>query len=148
MAFKKTQLQDLIERTLKEINLYSPAAVNLLLGTAAQESLFGTYLRQLGFNVGKGAQGCFQMERPTFDDLKRRYGDKFPVIKSFTFEQLEWDLKAQIIMARIKYYSCPGPIPEDLNGQAKYYKQYYNSPLGAATVEDYLKNYDKYVTHG
>lgn len=141
-------MQDLVERTLKEINLYSPAAANLLLGTCAQESSFGTYIKQLGFDTGKGALGVFQMEHPTFDDLQRRYGDKFPVIKSFTFGQMEWDLKAQIIMARIKYYSCPGPIPDDLNGQAKYYKKWYNTELGAATVEEYLTNYDKYVKHG
>lgn len=47
MAFNCLQFRDLITRVLKEVALYSPAAVNLLLGTAAQESGFGTYLRQV-----------------------------------------------------------------------------------------------------
>jgi len=50
MAFKKSHFQGLIELILKADlpTLYSDEAVSLLLGTAAQESLFGTYLVQLG----------------------------------------------------------------------------------------------------
>ncbi len=43
MAYNKEQFQALIYRTLRDISQYSPQAVDLLLGTAAQESQFGTY---------------------------------------------------------------------------------------------------------
>jgi len=118
------------------------------LGTAAQESLFGTYLVQLGVPPGIGGLGIFQMEGLTFNDLVARYGVKFPVIKLFSYNEMEWNLRAAIIMARVKYYSCPGVIPKDLKDQAAYYKRWYNTPLGTATVEEYLANYDKYVLHG
>lgn len=145
MSFKKEHLKDLIERVLKEVNLYSEAAVSILMDTCAQESKFGTYLKQLGLPAGKGGMGAWQIERITFEDLKARFGKKFPVIQSFTYDQMEYDLRAQIIMARIKYYSCPGLIPKDLEGQWLYYKKYYNTFLGAATREEYMYNHGKYV---
>ena len=75
MAFNCLQFRDLITRVLKEVALYSPAAVNLLLGTAAQESGFGTYLRQV-----KGpALSVFQIEEATFLDLRERMHPILPV---------------------------------------------------------------------
>ena len=47
MALNKNQFKDLIERCLKKTMMHSDAAVALLLGTAAQESAFGTYIRQI-----------------------------------------------------------------------------------------------------
>ena len=142
MSYNKFQFKNLIERATKELNLYSTGAVELLLGTAAQESGFGTYLRQLG---GGPARGAYQMEPFTFLDLQTRYAVRFPMVKSFMAEQLEYDLRCSIIMARIKYFSCPGAVPKDLSGQAWYWKIYYNSELGAGTVEEYLTAYRKYV---
>ena len=54
MSFNKTQIEDLVERVLKEVDLYSESAVNLILGTIAQESRFGTYLKQVGSGIAKG----------------------------------------------------------------------------------------------
>ena len=53
------QLKELIERVLRKVNLYSDAAVDLLMLTAAQESACGKYIRQLGNGP---ALGIFQME--------------------------------------------------------------------------------------
>jgi hypothetical protein len=72
---------------------------------------------------------------------------KVPAFRASTrtcFEQLEWDLQASIIMARIKHFSCPGAIPTDLTGQAAYWKKYYNTALGTGTIDEYLANYRKY----
>lgn len=146
MALDKIQFQSLIERVLnKDLPTLNPSKIitNLLLGTAAQESKFGTYLRQLG---GGPALGIFQMEKTTFDDLVYRFGNKFPLIKTFTFEQLEWDLRAAIIMARIKYYSCPNfPTNNEIQSLAAYWKQWYNTPLGAGKPSEFVVNYRKYV---
>jgi hypothetical protein len=142
MSYHLAHYRSLTERTLKEIGLFSIEAVELILGTTAKESDFGKYLKQLGNGP---ALGALQIERPTFNDLKQRFGNRFPSIQSFCFEQLEWDLKASIVIARIKYFSCPGPIPKDLMGQAQYWKRYYNTYLGSGTVEEYLESYRRYV---
>ena len=143
MSYYKPQLQDLIERTLKEINLYSDNALYLLLGTAAQESKFGTYLKQLGTGP---ALSLFQIEPFTFYDLRNRFGMKYGFADR-KVEELEWDIKLAIIVCRIKYLSISEALPDykDIKGMAKYYKLYYNSPKGAATEEEFISNYEKYV---
>lgn len=143
MAFNSHQFRDLVERTLQERNLYSESAVNLLLGTMAQESCFGSYLKQLGNGP---ALSIFQMEELTFDDLQNRFGKKFPWMKEWKFEEIEWDLKKAILMCRIKYYSIPGPLPpaDNLRSLAAYWKKWYNTPLGAGTVQEFIDNYYKY----
>jgi hypothetical protein len=49
-------------------------------------------------------------------------------------------------MARVHYLRRPEPIPTDLTGQAEYWKKWYNTYLGAGTVEEYIENYKKYVS--
>ena len=60
----------IIRPTLQKINLWSEAAENLLLGTAAQESLLGTYLKQ---NGNGPALGIYQMEPNTHKDIWIHY---------------------------------------------------------------------------
>jgi hypothetical protein len=143
MAYDKFQFKNLIQRILKEGYLGYPSAVNILLGTAAQESGFGTFLRQTG---GGPALGAFQIEKATFIDIKRRFGQRFPEIKGFIFEQLEYDLRASIIMARLKYFSIPQALPDadDIKALAEYWKKYYNTPEGSGTVNEFLTNWMKY----
>ena len=140
MAINRFQLRDLIARVLIPMRLHSSEVVDLLMGTCAQESQMGTYLRQLG---GGPALGIFQMEPSTFLDLRERYGIRYGMLSRVPEEQ-EWDLKLAILMARIKYLSCPGAIPKDVERQARYWKQWYNTALGAGTVDEYLANYRKY----
>jgi len=139
--FDKSQFKSLIEEVLKEFSLYSEAAVNLLLGTAAQESQFGTYLKQLGNGP---ALGIFQMERPTFNWLKNVYEKKYPI---GNFEELKYNLKQAILLCRLRYKVMPEPLPahDDLPGMAVYWKKYYNTQLGAGTIEEFKKNYKKFV---
>jgi hypothetical protein len=139
--FNKNQFKDLIERTLKEFDLYSEAAVNMLLGTAAQESKFATYLKQLGNGP---ALGIFQMERPTFDWLKNVYGNKYPI---GNFEELEFNLKQAILLCRLRYKVVPESLPaaDDVEGLAAYWKKYYNTPLGKGTTAEFVNNYKNFV---
>jgi hypothetical protein len=87
------------------------------------------------------------MERATFDDLQERFGQRFPEIVRFTFEQLEWDLRASILLCRIKYWSIVGNLPteDDLVAQASFWKRFYNTPLGAGKVQEYIENYRRFV---
>ena len=141
MAFNKNQFKDLIERVLKEYDLYSPEAVDLLLGTAAVESNFGTYLKQV-----KGpAVGVFQMEPDTFDWLQGVFQNRFHYISTTFPSDMEHDLKLSILMARLRYLVDRQAIPKTLQGQAEYWKRIYNTHLGAGTPEKYIKAWNTYV---
>ncbi len=142
MAFDCEQFRNLISRVLEEYSLHSPAAANLLLGTAAAESDFGTYIRQ----VNGPARGIFQMELGTFLWLQAVYGKRYS-IAVHQFEEIEWDLKLAILFARLRYRVIPSPLPEayDLLGLANYWKKYYNTYLGAGTVQDFLDKYHQHV---
>ncbi len=132
--------------TLKELGMYSPAAVNLLMGTAVQESKL-TYLKQ----IGGPALGIYQMEHETYLDIWRNYLEYKPQIiwhlEEEISEQMVYDLAYATIMARIHYWRRPEPLPDkdDVEGLAKYWKQWWNSPLGKGTVPQFVLNYNRYV---
>ena len=148
----KKQLRELIVETLKEIDLYSEDAVNLMMGTAAQESRLGEFIRQL---FGGPALGIFQMEPNTFRDICKNYlvykkdlWDKIINICNSPFvspDMLVWNLKLAICMTRVHYLRVPEKLPNSIEGYANYYKKYYNTYLGKATTEEFIHNYKKYV---
>lgn len=142
MSFNSQQFRNLICETLAENNLYSPEAVELLLGTAAQESGFGTYLRQI-----KGpALGVFQMEPATFQWMKEKFGRVYG-FQDRTAEDMVWDLKLAILLCRLRYLVVSEAIPKsgDLPAQARYWKKYYNTSAGKGTPAEYIANFQKYV---
>lgn len=148
----------IVRPVLKHLDLWSPVAENLLLGTAAQESAMGTYLDQHDPDVPGPAVGIYQMERATYDDLWARFiwPHFFPQIRKFLpfglvdeqFQQMQGNLYFATVMARLKYYSAKPPLPDDptnIEALARYYKKYYNTPLGKATEEQFIQNYRRYV---
>jgi|WetSurSiteA1Bulk_404760.scaffolds.fasta_scaffold82008_1 hypothetical protein len=144
MSFYAPQFRSLVRRILSAYKVESESAVSLLLGTCAQESGFGTYLRQMG---GGPARGVYQMEQLTFDDLKNRFGERFH-LNTWHFPEIEWDLEKATMMARIKYLSIPEklPGPDDIPALARYWKKWYNTPLGVGTEEEFIFNYRKYLS--
>ena len=154
MGIYKEHLRELIADTLNEIDLYSDDAVNLLMGTAAQESHLGKYLKQLKSGP---ALGIFQMEPNTYNDIL----DNYLKYKSALWEDVQdtcliqalpkqhesliYNIKLAICMARIHYLRVTEPLPTDLSGYANYWKKYYNTYLGAGTTEEFIHNYKKYV---
>ncbi len=153
MSFDKHQFRDFVDRTLKAVELHSEAATDLLLKTAAHESKFGTYLRQ----VQGPALGIFQIEPDTEKDIWLNYlrfnSELTEKIKKFTgidgpnHSALEGDLRYQVIMARLVYrrIKFPLPSPIDILGQAKYWKRHYNTMRGAGNEIDFVKAAEKYV---
>ena len=152
--FNKYQFKELIETALRKLNLYSEEAVNLLLGTAAQESKFGTYLKQLGTGP---AMGVFQMEPETeIDCWKNFLAYRAPLVQKIKDlcgitgpnpEALQWNLYYAIAMCRIKYYRSPKQLPaaDDIPGLAVYWKMVYNSEHGKGTATEFIENYKRYV---
>lgn len=152
------QIESLIRQTLSEIKgvklIYksSDAPVKLLLGTMAQESEFGKYIRQLGNGP---ALGVFQMEPATFNDIVDNYLSYKPElikeikqvcnVSRFNASDLESNLKLAIIFARLQYYRRPEPLPKDLLGMANYWKKYYNTYHGKGTIGQFMTNYEIYV---
>ena len=156
---ESNELRNLIEEVLGELatlpsypTINRKEAVELLLGTAAQESHLGKYRKQIG---GGPALGIYQMEPATFDDIVKNYLSSKPVLKEKIIEvsgvtelnskDLVNNDRLSTCMARVHYLRVKEGIPSSLDGQARYYKKYYNTYLGAATEQEYISNYKKLV---
>lgn len=145
-------LNDLTRIFEKPMN--SQAAVNLLLGTAAQESYMGTYLTQL--NNGP-ARGIFQVEQPTHDWVlewgKKHFSHFIHRLKEFEVRELSREenmlgnLFYATAIARLNYWRIPQALPSehDVRGLANYYKTHWNTHLGKATVTEFIANYERFV---
>ncbi|MGO9998994.1 MAG: hypothetical protein ACLPKW_14820 [Acetobacteraceae bacterium] len=122
--------------------------VELLLGTAMQESHCGDYLAQRG----GPALGVWQMEPATEKDcwsnfLNSRPALSVPVARLVVQGidrtlQLAGNLYYACAMARVRYMRSQDPLPAtgDINAQAAYYLKNYNAG-GRATIDEYLENW-------
>jgi len=132
----------IVAPTLQALGLASPAAINLLTGTALAESR-AAYVQQVG---GGPALGLWQMEPATHDDCWTNFLD-FPAQSRLATvchrmrapdlsatAQLVTNLRYACAMARIRFYRAPEALPlaTDAAGLSAYHKAYYNTSLGAA----------------
>ncbi len=144
-----------IRPVLAKLGLGGQAAEELLLGTAAQESLYFQYRTQVG---GGPAKGYFQMEPSTHDDIwvnflkyRQKYSnDVLSFLSSKNankITELENNDKYAAAMARIHYMRVSAPLPKagDVVAQANYWKQYYNTSLGKGKPHEYVERWNKYV---
>lgn len=129
-------------------------ALALILGTAAVESRMGRYIRQMGRRGGYArARSPWQVEPATARDLIQRFRVFAPSIRGYTLpglsvtDQLPGNLYLGALFCRVKYRSCPGALPawHDVEGQASYWKTYYNTAAGAGRPEDYVAAYEQFV---
>lgn len=152
-------LRTLIVRPVLEyLDMWSEVAENLVIGTAIQESRL-THLQQLG---GGPAVGIYQMEPNTHTDLWNNYIRFRPTLvtklnnlrvdspfdgqflKVPSYEMIG-NLYYATAMCRIHYRRAPSPLPpNDVPLIAAYWKKYYNTPLGAGTVQEFIDNYTKF----
>lgn len=130
-------------------NFKHPLAVSLLLGTCAQESAMGRYLRQ----IRGPAQGIYQMEPATETDIKKNYLAHRPALQN-AIDSLCGDrpkrpmygnLYYATAMARIHYWRVRERLPDTLQAQATYWKEHFNTPKGKGTPADYLESWETYV---
>ena len=156
MGINAQQLKDLVViPVLKLMELDSGSAIDLVMGTAAQESHMGKYIRQVGFDDSKnGAFGIYQIELLTHDDvfyrfLKERKSRIYSLCERLKIEALtdSQNLTANLFystaICRAKYLMISAPLPEenDLIGLAKYWKKYYNTDLGRGTMDEFIDNF-------
>lgn len=146
-----TQLKEAITDILQKLSLNATDnAINLLVETACQESACGKYIKQ----INGPACGIFQIEPNTAKDIIKNFVSYKPNIRSklnqiyIQFMSLEDNLKYNLMysvaMCRIHYMRVSEPIPDTVEGRAEYWKKYYNTALGKGTVEEYIKNVNKY----
>lgn len=148
----KKQLRNLVERVLTALDLYTPSAVELVLGTIAQESAGGEYIRQVG---GGSALGICQMEPATFRDIVEHYLRYHPDlakkvmsvtgVNALRSEYSEYNHALSIAMCRVHYLRVKETIPTDLSGWAGYWKEHYNTRSGKGTPEEFICNYKRLV---
>lgn len=148
MSIHPGQLREYIVRpVLRRLGKYSEGAEELLMLTAATESLCGEYLHQ----VGGPALGLFQMEPATHDDIWENYLKYKPelaaIVKQFGHHtrELPGNLYYATAMARIHYLRVPDalPSPMDVQGLAQYWKDHYNTHLGAGDPAEASEKYQQ-----
>lgn len=169
-----TQFRDLVIRpTLEAIGgpQNSEAAVELLLATALHESNL-IYLKQINgpalgvyqmepathddhllwlvedwrsHKPGEGKRPTPVSWRLSDAELLPNDWDEYPVTGRFS-HLLATDLAYATAMARVHYWRVPEALPEagDAEGMARYYKVYWNTHLGAATIEQFLAAWNQH----
>nr|AKN36025.1 hypothetical protein [Vibrio splendidus]AKN37298.1 hypothetical protein [Aliivibrio fischeri]AKN38763.1 hypothetical protein [Enterovibrio norvegicus]AKN39152.1 hypothetical protein [Vibrio kanaloae]AKN40762.1 hypothetical protein [Vibrio tasmaniensis] len=146
----------------KLLGMDSLSAQQLMIGTAAVESN-GEFLAQYPSAI---ARGLWQMEPNTHKDIWKNYlayrdsyretagdllsGREFDYLTHTDGSDEAFDMIAehslttnllyQAVMCRIHYLRVSAPLPpaNDINALAAYWKQYYNTPLGAGTEQKFI----------
>jgi hypothetical protein len=143
----------LIATTLFEAPFPHPRrAFMQMLGIAAQESKL-RYLRQLN---GGPARGLFQCEPKTERDLWKYIHARPDIaavieqrcnLKDPDVVHLECNLPYQVLLCRVYLLRIAEALPAELDvqGQARYWKKYYNTERGRGTVEEYIASYRQLI---
>lgn len=151
-------MNHVIQPALERFSGFDSALAQLLIGTAAQESQLGNWLKQ---EQGP-ALGIWQMEPFTHDDIHKTFLAFRPELRKKLY--LASDMKnygAQTppayllctnliyscLMARIRYMRVRARIPpfNDITAQANYWKANYNTKAGKGDVSGYLLNYERFL---
>jgi len=148
---------------------YAGAVARLLFGTAAQESgLMWERQRTPRFLSDVGGFSKWQLETGSIGDSIRLCGRKRELCRrasEFLFNDPNappdavlqiplpvwlWGLRMDdndvpgVLFARLHYLRVPAAVPEDLAGQADYWKAHYNTARGAGTAAQYLASWRRY----
>jgi hypothetical protein len=152
--------REIVEPTLHDLGMTSPAAIRLMVGTAIAESGL-TWLRQ---HNGGPAVGLFQIEPATARDILDRYlarrtdlnmrlcasfrllDDTPPIdwhrVSDLDLEDaLVGDARFSCAVARIRYFMSPKRLPaaDDDAGLGLYWKEIYNTAAGKGRPEKFAR---------
>ncbi|HBD12641.1 MAG TPA: hypothetical protein DCZ13_10870 [Porticoccaceae bacterium] len=154
MGLSAGQLRKLIIRdTLEELGDWSPAAENLLMGTAAQESGLGVRIkkgRSLGiYLISPAAHRAvwdkYLVDHPELASTVRGLAGQRSFLKN-PQNELVTNLKYATAIAWLVYKRCGHPLPENASPEelARYwYRHFHRRPNGR--LEDFLRNYHQRV---
>jgi hypothetical protein len=158
------QLREFVIRpALRDLELWSEVAEELLIGTGLVESAF-TYLRQLPDGP---ALGFWQMEPKTHLDLWMNWLCFRPELAETVLNEVPdapdvdylkmllgegWrppatlliaNLRYAAMCARLHYRRAPEPLPEtgDVEGLARYWKAHWNTKQGRGTPANFVLLY-------
>jgi hypothetical protein len=116
-------------------------AADLLMATAAVETMLGTYLTQ----VNGPALGVFQIEPASLSSLLVRLttAETAALVGISTPQSISAQLDTNLVLAaaicRLFYWRVPDQLPPDtLSGLWGYYKQFFNTSAGATTEAQFI----------
>lgn len=162
MSESLKQMDELIQDTLGQLGAKyaKPEARELVLATGLVESRY-KYIKQIGTWV---ASGYYQVESATAVDACMSYLKYRPSLAKRCAKASEtsislwesgdhkrwkriltYNIACGIIQCRLKYWRSPLPIPLDTHGQAKLWKDVYNTSKGRGKIEDYLEIVGKHI---
>lgn len=137
----------IVRPALRALSMWSRAAEELVMGTAAQESRL-EYIHQLG---GGPALGLFQMEPATHDDIWTNYLDYRPqlagLVRSLVArpvaDTMVHDARYAAAMCRLHYRRVPAPLPdpEDIHAMAAYWDTHYNRNPTKGHPWEFVENF-------
>jgi hypothetical protein len=135
------------------LKLNTLSAVKLIMGTAATESRMGEFIKHSGGGPGVGV---YQVQPVAFRDLVSKMNGN-PKLKGAVFPfsgTSPWPMTNQIagnmflatsVCRMIYWFSQEAlPPPGDIIGLATYYKEYYDSQIGAKAAEIWLDSWKQF----
>lgn len=148
---------------------YGECCARLLFGTAAQESaLVWERQRTPRWDGAVGGFSKWQLESGSIQSGMRQLQLKPGLAASATMlvfadrnasvmwcrdmdlSTILWALRMDdndmfgCVLARLHYMRCPGAVPESIEGQAAYWKKWYNTPSGKGTEMQFIENWNRY----
>jgi len=138
----------------------SEDAVNLVLATGIVESRY-EYIKQMGDGP---ARSFWQVEPATaVDNLAHYLKHRTSLMKKCAsasmvdlkhwqnYDEKVWEdileknIAAGIIHCRLKYWRVPKRMPSSIEGQADYWKKYYNTEGGKGEREHFVESVKKWL---
>lgn len=149
--------QWVIKPTLKRLGVYSKAAENLLLATAAQESGLGSHLKP----AGQRALGIYQIHslshRHIWDDHLALHSDMASLVRGLASQhdflsqphaELATNLSYATAIAWFMYARHEDfSLPKDntVTALGSLWKRFYH-PKSKISIEDFNDNFNRYVS--
>lgn len=120
-------------------------AADFLCEIAAQETHSGCLMDR---HTTKAGVGLMQIDRICFDDVVARTRDSVwddlkenhGIERNVSYEMLAYSPLLAIVFARLFLRLIPEEFPDTREARAEYWKNHYNTELGAGTPEEYLLN--------
>jgi len=143
----KKQIREIIEWSLKKMDLHSKDAVDLVYKTGNAETGY-KHLKQMGDGP---ALGFWQVEPATLIDTIDNYVKYRPKLEkgliSLGYDRTDIEIRVmssialQVAFCRLKYRRDKYPLPKanDLQGQAECWKRVYNTHLGKGTIKHFME---------